>query len=56
MPPEFDNLPTPSERKVAREELTQFEKTLKTLSSTENVSSSGESSTESSILKQIRKQ
>ena len=56
LPPEFNNLPTPSERKVARDELTQFEKTLKTLSSTEDVSSSGDSSTESSILKQIRKQ
>ena len=38
--PDFENLPTPTEREAAKEELTKFEKTLKTLSSTENTSSS----------------
>ena len=56
LPPDFDSLPTPSEREEAIEEMSSFEKTLKTASETEITSSSAESSTEGSILKQIREQ
>ena len=56
LPPDFENLPTPTERNVAKEELTKFEQTLKTLTSTENTSSSSSGSTENAILKQIKKQ
>ncbi len=51
MPPDYENLPSPSERTVAREEISTFEKTLGT--SIEN-SSSTSSSTENSILKKIQ--
>ena len=55
LPPDFENLPTPSERDTAQEEFSKFEKTLKKDSSIKGVSSS-ESSAEQSILRQIRKQ
>ena len=55
LPPDFENLPTPSDREAAQEEFSKFEKNLKRNSSTENTSSS-ESSAEQSILRQIRNQ
>ena len=55
LPPDFENLPTPSDREAAQEEFSKFEKNLKKNSSTENTSSS-ESSAEQSILRQIRNQ
>ena len=55
LPPDFENLPTPSDRAAAKEELSSFEKTLKKTSSIESLSSE-DSSIEDSILKQIRKQ
>jgi len=55
LPPDYENLPTPSERETAQEEFSKFEKKLKKNSSSENTSSS-ESSAEQSILRQIRKQ
>ena len=54
LPPDFENLPTPSERDAALEEMTNIKKTLKKIPSTENTSSTV-SSTEESILRQIRK-
>jgi len=51
MPPDYKNLPTPDERRAAREEISDFEKSLGT--SIEDNSSTS-SSTESSILKQIQ--
>ena len=56
LPPDFENLPTPTERNVAKEKLTKFEQTLKTLTSTEDTPSSSGGSTENAILKQIKKQ
>tara|TARA_Y100000590_G_scaffold359708_1_gene415653 strand:- start:1033 stop:1350 length:318 start_codon:yes stop_codon:yes gene_type:complete len=53
MPPDYDNLPTPDERAVAKEEISEFEKTL-SMSVEEADSSSSSDSTESSILKKIR--
>ena len=55
LPPDFENLPTPSDRETAQEESSNFEKKLKKNSSTEDTSSS-ESSAEQSILRQIRNQ
>jgi len=55
LPPDFENLPTPSDRSAAKKELSSFEKTLKKTSSTESFPSES-GSTEDSILKQIRKQ
>ena len=55
LPPDFDSLPTPSEREEAIEEMSSFEKTLKQTSEDEITASSAESSVEGSILKQIRK-
>ena len=55
LPPNYENLPTPSERGAAKEEVYNLEKKLKKTSSTENNSSSS-SSAEQSILKQIREQ
>jgi len=52
LPPDFENLPTPSERIAAAEEISIFEKTLET--SIEE-SSSTSRSVEQSIIKQIRK-
>ena len=51
MPPNYENLPTPDERTTAREEISEFEKSLGT--SIEDDSSTS-SSAESSILKQIQ--
>ena len=58
LPPDFENLPNPSERQTAQDETSKFEKTLTKSSSTESISSSSSSSssTEQSILEQIRKQ
>ena len=57
LPPDFENLPTPSDRQIAKDESSSFEKTLTKSSSTESTSSnSGDSSVEESILEQIRKQ
>ena len=55
LPPDFDNLPSPSDREEAIEEMSSFEKTLKQTTETEITASSTGSSTEDSILKQIRK-
>ena len=56
--PDFDSLPSPSDRNEAIEEISGFsiEKTLKQESETEITASSTESSAEGSLLKQIRKQ
>ena len=51
MPPDYQNLPTPDERAIAKEEISNFEKSLGT-SVEENSSTS--SSVEGSILKQIQ--
>jgi hypothetical protein len=55
LPPDFESLPSPSDREEAIEEMSSFEKTLKQTSETEITTSSTGSSTEDSILKQIRK-
>ena len=55
LPPDYENLPTPSDREAAKKELSSFEKTLKKTSSIESLSSE-DSSIEDTILKQIRKQ
>ena len=55
LPPDFESLPSPSEREEAVEEMSSFEKILKQATETEITSSSSGSSTEDSILKQIRK-
>ena len=55
LPPDFESLPSPSEREEEIEEMSSFEKTLKQTSETEMTSSSSGSSAEESILKQIRK-
>ena len=55
LPPDFDSLPSPSDREEAIEEMSSFEKTLKQTSETEITTSSAGSSAEDSILKQIRK-
>ena len=55
LPPDFDSLPSPSDKEEAIEEMSSFEKTFKQESETEITVSSTESSAEDSILKQIRK-
>ena len=55
LPPDFESLPSPSDSEEAIEEMSSFEKTLKQTSETEITTSSTGSSTEDSILKQIRK-
>ena len=55
LPPDFESLPSPSDREEAIEEMSSFEKRLKQTSETEITASSAGSSTEDSILKQIRK-
>jgi len=55
LPPDFESLPSPSDREEAIEEMSSFEKTLKQTSETEITTSSAGSSAEDSILKQIRK-
>ena len=51
MPPDYENLPTPEERIVAREEISNFEKSLGTSIEDNSPTSS---STEESILKKIQ--
>ena len=55
LPPDFDSLPSPSDREEAIEEISSIEKTLQQTSEQEIISSSTGSSAEDSILKQIRK-
>ena len=55
LPPDFDSLPSPSDKEEAIEEMSSFEKTFKQESETEITASSSGSSAEDSILKQIRK-
>ena len=55
LPPDFDSLPSPSEREEAIEEKSSFEKTFKQAVETEITPSSTGTSAEDSILKQIRK-
>ena len=55
LPPDFDSLPSPSDREEAVEEMSSFEKTLQQVSETEITTSSAGSSAEDSILQQIRK-
>jgi hypothetical protein len=54
LPPDFENLPNPTERQVSVEEMTSFEKTLKKQTISES-SSATENSVEESILNQIKK-
>ena len=55
LPPDFESLPSPSDREEAIEEMSSFEKRLTQTSETEITASSAGSSTEDTILKQIRK-
>ena len=55
LPPNFDSLPSPSDRDEAIEEMSSFEKTFKQDSKIEITTSSTESSTEDLIMEQIRK-
>ena len=55
LPPDYDSLPSPSDKEEAIEEMSSFEKTLKQASETEMTSSSSGSSAEDSLLEQIRK-
>ena len=55
LPPDYENLPSPEDRKIAKENVKSFEETLKTVSSETSTSeSSKSSSTEKSILKKIQ--
>ena len=54
LPPDFENLPNPSEKQGSVEEMTSFEKTLKKQTISES-SSATENSVEESILNQIKK-
>tara|TARA_B110000438_G_C15710757_1_gene605220 strand:- start:537 stop:851 length:315 start_codon:yes stop_codon:yes gene_type:complete len=54
LPPDYENLPMPKQEQVLNEELINFEKSLNLESINEN-STSATSSTESEILKKIRK-
>ena len=54
LPPDFENLPNPSERSASAEEMTNFEKTFKKQAISES-SSATENSVEESILNQIKK-
>jgi len=57
LPPNFDSLPSPSDEESSLEQLSDFEKKLQETSSiTVENESSGSTSTEESILKQIRSQ
>ena len=55
LPPDFDSLPSPSDKVEEIEEMSSFEKTFKQESETEITASSAGSSAEDSILQQIRK-
>ena len=52
LPPNYENLPSPSEREIVKEEFSIITKSLTEDSSSENTSKS--SSTEESILKRIK--
>jgi len=54
LPPDFENLPSPDEREIAKEQITSIEKTLSSMSTTSEEISSSESSTEDSLLKKIQ--
>jgi len=54
LPPDYENLPTPSEQQSAQERISSFEKKLTKVSSEESISSSV-TSAEKSILQQIKK-
>ena len=54
LPPDFEMLPSPDDRRIAEQEISSFEKKLKNTSLSEDVSSSS-NSVEESILKKIRK-
>ena len=54
LPPDFENLPNPSERQISVEEMISFEKTLKKQTISESSSATG-NSVEESILNQIKK-
>ena len=54
LPPDYENLPTPDERALAKEEFLIFGESEEEVYSTENTSSS-KNSTEQSILQKIRK-
>ena len=56
LPPDFESLPSPSDREEAQEEALNLEEKLKKATETEITSTSAGSSTEDSILKRIRKQ
>ena len=53
LPPDFESLPTPSDREEAMEEISTFEEKLKKTSSNESTSSEA-NSTEQSILQKIK--
>ena len=53
MPPNYDSLPTPEERTAAKEEMSNFEKSLETSIEEDSGSST---STEGCILKKIQSQ
>ena len=55
LPPDFESLPSPSDREEALEEMSSFEKTLQQASEAEITTSSTGSSAEDSILQEIRK-
>ena len=54
LPPDFENLPTPSDRQAAVEEMSSFEKTMQSTTLSESTTSTT-SSSEKSILQQIKK-
>ena len=54
LPPNFETLPSPDERRIAKQEISSFEETLKNTSLNEEDSLSS-SSVEESILNKIRK-
>ena len=56
LPPDFENLPTPGEAQAVKEKISSFEKTLTSVSSTEEIvsTSTSSASTEKSIITQIQ--
>ena len=55
LPPDYENLPTPDDRTLAKEEISSFKKTLEQTSIEEDISPSTAGSAEESILREIRK-
>ena len=55
MPPDYDSLPVPSSKKEGLETTSSFEEKLSNTSSEDVSTSSSSTSTESSILKKIKK-